>query len=83
MRSHNGAVQQDMLHIWVIGEMLMQIGPHFVLAPTRKAFVDRIPVTPFFGKQAPLRSAAQDPQNRFHELSAFCFLACISSGMLL
>ncbi len=83
MRSHNGAVQQDMLHIWVIGEMLMQIGPHFVLAPTRKAFVDRVPVTMLFRKQAPLRSAAQDPQNCFYELSAFGFLARICSGMLL
>jgi len=83
MRSHNGTVEQDMLHVRIIGEMLMQIGPHPMLAPTRKAFVNRIPVPLFFRKQPPLRSAAQNPQNRFHELPALCFLTCIGAGVLL
>jgi hypothetical protein len=83
MRSHNGTVEQDLLHIWIIGEMLMHISPHLMLTPTRKAFVDRIPVPLVFRKQAPLRAAAQDPQNSFNELPTFCFLSCISSGVLL
>jgi hypothetical protein len=83
MRPHNGAVEQDILHVRIFGEMLMQIDPHPMLAPTRKAFVDRIPVALVFRKQAPLCATAQDPQNRFHELPTFSFLSCIRSGVLL
>jgi hypothetical protein len=83
MRSHNGAVQQDIFHIWIIGELLMHVCPHAMRAPPRKAFVDRVPMTMRFRKQAPLRTAAQDPQNRFHELPAVCFLTGIGPGMLL
>jgi hypothetical protein len=57
--------------------------PHLVLTPTRKAFVDRIPVPLLFRKHAPLCAAAQDPQNSLHELPTFCFLSCIRSGVLL
>lgn len=83
MRAHNGTVKQDLLHIWIVGEMLMHIAPHRMLAPPRKAFVDRIPVAPVFRKQAPLGAAAQDPQDGFHELSAFSFVASIGSRVLL
>jgi hypothetical protein len=83
MRSYNGTVQQEIPHIRIIGKMLMQIGPYPMLTPPRKAFVDRIPVALVFRQQTPLRAVAQDPQNRFHELSAFGRLACIGSGMLL
>lgn len=83
MCSHDGTVEQDLLHIRIVGEMLMHIDPHPMLAPTGKTFVHRIPVPPFFGKQAPLGTTAQDPQNCFHELSAVRFLTCIGSGVLL
>jgi hypothetical protein len=72
-----------LLHIRIIGEVLMHIAPHCMLAPTRKAFIDRIPVALGFRKQAPLGATAQNPQDGFHELSAFCFLTCIGPGMLL
>jgi hypothetical protein len=48
MRSHNATVEQDLLYIWIIGEMLMQISPYLVLTPTRKAFVDAVPVALVF-----------------------------------
>lgn len=83
MRPHNGAIEQDLLHIRIVGEMLMHIYPNPMLAPTRKAFVDRIPVALVFRKQAPLRTAAQDPQDGFNELPALCFRTGICSGMLL
>jgi hypothetical protein len=83
MRSHNGTIEQDLLQIRIIGEMLMQIRPHLVRTPTRKAFVDRIPVPLLFRKHAPLCAAAQDPQNSLHELPTFCCLSCIRSGVLL
>lgn len=83
MRSQDGAVQQDMLHIWVIGKMLMHLRPYLVLTPAGKALIDCVPIALLFGKQPPLGSAAQDPQNRFHELPAFCFLSSIGSRMLL
>ena len=83
MRADNGAVQQDIFHIGIIDELVMHICPHVVLAPSCKAFVNRVPVTLFFRQQAPLSTAAQDPQDRFHELPAICFCTSIRPGMLL
>jgi hypothetical protein len=83
MGSHDRAVQQDILHIRVIGKMLMQILPYLMFTPARKALVDAVPVTVFFGKQAPLGSATQDPQNSLDELPALRFLASIGSGVAL
>lgn len=61
----------------------MHIFPYLMVAPTGKALVDAVPVAVFFGKQAPLGSAAQDPQDGFDELSAFNIIAGISPGMVL
>lgn len=83
MRSYDGTIQQDILHIRIVGEMLMHIGPHLVLTPARKAFIDGVPIALVFRKQTPLGSAAQDPQNRFHELPAIGFLSCICPRVLL
>jgi len=77
MGSYDGAVQQDILPIRVSGKMLMHIFPYLVVAPAGKALVDAVPVAVFFGKQAPLGSAAQDPQDGFDEQSTFCFIANI------
>jgi hypothetical protein len=63
--------------------MLMHIFPYLVVTPTGKAFVDAVPVTVLFGKQAPLGSAAQHPQDGFNELSAFSFIASTGSGVVL
>jgi len=63
--------------------MLMHIFPYSVVAPTGKAFVDAVPLAEFLGKQPPLGSAAQDPQDGFDELSAFSIIAGISPGMVL
>jgi hypothetical protein len=83
MGSYDGAVQQDMLHIRVIGKMVMHLFPYSVVAPTGKALVDAVPVTVFFGKQSPLGPAAQDPQDGFDEQPAFSFLASIGPGVVL
>lgn len=83
MGSYDAAIQQDILHIRVIGKMLMHIFPYLVVAPTGKALVDAVPVTVLFGKQAPLGSAAQHPQDGFNELSAVSFIARICSGVVL
>jgi hypothetical protein len=63
--------------------MLMHIFPYLVLAPAGKAFVDAVPVALVFRKQAPLGSAAQDPQDGFDELPAVCLLTSVGSGVLL
>ena len=83
MCSDDAAVQQNILHIRVIGEMLKHIFPDLMLAPTGKALVDAVPVAEFLGKQSPLGSAAQNPQDGFDEQPAFSINASISPGMAL
>lgn len=61
----------------------MHIFPYLVVAPTGKALVDVVPVAVFFGKQSPLGSAAQDPQDGFDEQPAFSFIASICPGVVL
>lgn len=83
MCSDDAAVQQDILHIRVIGKMLKHIFPDLMVAPTGKALVDTVPVAEFLGKQSPLGCAAQDPQDGFDEQPAFGINACISPRMVL
>jgi len=69
MRPHNGAVQQDALHIGVIRKMLMHILPDLMLAPPRKAFVNAVPMAQLGWQQAPLGTTTQNPQDGFNELA--------------
>jgi len=83
MRSYNGAVQQNILHIRIIGEMLMHFFPHLMLTPARKAFVNAVPVTVAFRKQSPLGSTPQDPHYCLDELAAIYLLSSVHSWMAL
>ena len=82
MSSQNGAVQHYILHIRISDKVLMHIFPHFVVAPARKAFVDAIPVAKLFRQQAPLRATTQDPEDSFHEKSAFGLVPHVNTGMM-
>ncbi len=70
MSADNGRVNQQMLHVGVPGERLMQLFEDAVLTPTREAFVDGVPVAALGGQQSPLRAAASNPQHGFEELAA-------------
>ena len=82
MRPNDGAIQDQVLHVGVIGKMLMHIFPNPMIAPARKALVDTIPVAVLFRKQAPLGSAAGDPQHSFQEKTAVSLLAGIGSRVV-
>src|SRR3989304_2292509 len=79
MGPNDRAIQDQVLHIWVIGKMLMHIFPDPVVAPASKALVDAIPVAVLFRQQAPLCSAAGDPKHSFQEKTTVSFLASIGS----
>ena len=77
MGSHHRAVQQNVFHIRIIGEMLMQIIPDVVVTPAGKALVNCVPLTVFFRQKPPLGPAAGDPQHSFDEKTAFFIGSCI------
>jgi hypothetical protein len=63
MSANNGAVNEQVFKVWISGAKLMQLLKDTRSSPAGKAFVDRIPVAVFFGKQPPLRTAARNPEN--------------------
>jgi len=79
MCPNDGAIQDQVLHIGVIGKMLMHVFPDPVIAPACKALVDTIPVAVLFWQQTPLGSAAGDPQHAFQEKTAVRLLTSIGS----
>ena len=74
MSTDDGAVDKQMLHVWVIDEMLMQLFPDFVIAPSRKPFIDAVPVAVRFWQQSPLGTAAGDPEHAFDKAATLGFL---------
>jgi hypothetical protein len=63
-------VNEQVFHIGIAKERLMELLEDALPAPTREAFIDGIPVTVLCGKQSPLCAAAGDPQHGFKELTA-------------
>ena len=59
--TNDGALDKQMLHIWVSDEMLMPVFSDFVIAPSCKPFVDAVPVAMRFWQQSPLGTAAGEP----------------------
>jgi len=70
MRANNGAVNEQVFKVWISGAKLMQLLEDASLGPTSKAFIDRIPVAVFFGKQPPLSTAARNPEDGREEALA-------------
>jgi hypothetical protein len=83
MGSNDRAIQDQVLHIRVIGKMLMHIFPDAMVAPACKTLVDAIPVAVLFRQQAPLGSAAGDPQHSFQVKTAVGLLASIGAWVAL
>jgi hypothetical protein len=75
MCPNDGAIQDEMLHIRVIGQMLVHACPDIFVAPAGKAFVDTVPVAILRRQQPPLGAAAGDPENSFEKATALGFLA--------
>src|SRR5947209_2911298 len=83
MSANDGRVNEQMLHVCIISQFLMQLMEDALLAPTSKASVDGVPVAVLFGKQSPLRTGARHPQNGREKAAAFMLLSDIGVGMSL
>ena len=67
MRTDEGAADEQVLHVWVIREMLMHLFPNFVVAPAREPFADAVPVAIRIRPQPPLGTAPGDPEHAFEK----------------
>jgi hypothetical protein len=74
------AVDDEVFHIRVVGQMLMQEFPDTPVGPAGKPFVDAVPVPILGWKEPPLGAGAIDPQDGFYETSAFFFLTDVQFG---
>ena len=74
MGADDGAIDNDVFHVWIMREMLMHSFPDPFIAPAGKAFIDAVPVAVVFWQQPPLGAAACHPEDGFDEASAISFL---------
>ena len=74
MSTYHRTINNDMLHIRVIGKVVMHSVPDALLAPTDKPFVDGVPLAVLLWQQSPLGTASRDPQDAFDEAPALGFL---------
>jgi hypothetical protein len=70
VRSDNGRVDHDAFHVGVSCEVLEHGSPDSAFSPAIKAFVNRVPVTIFFGKESPLSTTAGHPEDGVDEARA-------------
>ena len=75
MGTDDGAIEDQVLHIWVMGKMLVHPFPDAFLAPAGEPFVDSVPAARGFWQQAPLGAAAGHPENGVNETAAFPLVA--------
>jgi len=82
MGADNRAVNHPILQIGIIRKMNQHPLPYAALTPTPKAFEDTVPFAIFTGQQTPLRAAATDPHDRFHETPALSLVSYIDIRVL-
>ena|SRR5689334_24728515 len=63
MGANDGAINEQVLEVWVSGTKLMQLLEDAGFGPARETFIDGIPIAVFFGQQSPLRTAARNPED--------------------
>ena len=74
MGTDHGTVNNQMLHIRVIGQVLMHSMPYTLLAPAGEPLVDTVPSAILRREQSPLSTASGDPKDTFDKAEAFGFL---------
>jgi hypothetical protein len=74
----DGAIYNQLFHIWIVGEVLMHSFPDTLLTPAGKPLVDGVPVAVGFRQQAPLGAATGHPEDGFDEASALGFVANVN-----
>ena len=70
MGPHHGAVDDEVFHIRVGGEMLMQQFPDTPVGPAGKPFVDAVPIPILGWEEPPLGPGAVHPEDGFYETPA-------------
>jgi hypothetical protein len=67
---NNGAVEHEVLHIWIIDKVLVHSLEDALATPAGESFVDTVPVAVLLGKQPPLGSTPAHPKKSFDESAA-------------
>ena len=82
MGPDHGAVDDEVFHVRVVGEMLMHQFPDTPVGPAGKPFVDAVPIAVLGGEEPPLSTGPVHPQHGFNETSALLFPANVQVGAL-
>ena len=80
MSTQNRAVQQNILHIWVVDEVLMHFLQNFVVTPVGKAIVNLYSnhhISPVACATGPTVAS----RKYFHKQPTFGFFTYINAGM--
>jgi hypothetical protein len=79
VRPDDGAVNDQVFHIRVIGEIGVHLFPDAMVAPAGEALVDAVPIAILLWQKAPLCAGAGYPKNRFNEETTSIFLTDIGA----
>ncbi len=86
MGAYHRAVNNDMLHVWIIDKVLMHSFPHALFAPAFKASVDAVPLPVLLSKtlgterhHSPLGTGSSLPEYGFDEATALGFLTNVNT----
>jgi hypothetical protein len=71
----DGAIEDQVLQVWVMGKMLVHPFPDTFLAPAGEPFVHRVPGAIGFWQPPPLGAAPGHPENGFNKATAFGLIA--------
>jgi hypothetical protein len=74
MGANDGAVNQAIFHVRVVGKVDQHPFPGTVVAPANKSPVNRIPFAIFGGQQSPLGTTPTYPENGFHKTATGAFI---------
>ena len=81
MRPNNGAVDNQVLHIRVIGKVGMHLRPDAMVAPAGEPFIDGVPGTVFTRQEAPLGPGSGYPENALEKTATLARLTDIGARM--
>ena len=80
MSADDGAVNDQVFRIRVIGQMVMQRRPNAPVAPAGIAFIEGVPVAVFGRQETPRRAGAGNPEYAGSEAAAMVFAADVEGG---
>lgn len=81
MSADNGRVNEQMFHVRIVGERLMELLEDALPTPTREPLIDGVLVTVLWRQQSPLCAAPSNPEHGFEELAAILFAPDIGVWM--